>query len=202
MSSSTFILLSTMSEATARLTLVMEPPGKHAARWNTTMQVGPIPTPEEIARYSELLTKIMNIDIPSYNTGRGRYQAPDTARVSEISKVSLPDLNFGKAPSPSVWSHLTLGNYKDLASNDKRRKAIEVWQKLEWPDAKAAKPKGEDALHQRTILEYCRDNQASYGTPEGAKLGRCVLRQHTVSLAGTLVLTHSTRLLPCTRLIE
>jgi hypothetical protein len=68
----------------------------------------------------------------SYNTGRGRYQAPDTARVSEISKVSLPDLSFGKAPSPSVWSHLTLGNYKDLASNDKRRKAIEVWQKLEW----------------------------------------------------------------------
>ena len=121
-----------MSEATARLTLVMEPPGKHAARWNTTMQVGPIPTPEEIARYSELLTKIMNIDIPSYNTGRGRYQAPDTARVSEISKVSLPDLSFGKAPSPPVWSHLTLGNYKDLASNDKRRKAIEVWQKLEW----------------------------------------------------------------------
>ena len=150
-----------MSEATARLTLVMEPPGKHAARWNTTMQVGPIPTPEEIARYSELLTKIMNIDIPSYNTGRGRYQAPDTARVSEISKVSLPDLSFGKAPSPSVWSHLTLGNYKDLASNDKRRKAIEVWQKLEWPDAKAT----------------------SYGTPEGAKLGRRVLRQHTVYCA-------------------
>ena len=48
-----------MSKATARLTLVMEPPGKHAARWNTTMQAGAIPTPEEIANYIEVLSKII-----------------------------------------------------------------------------------------------------------------------------------------------
>ena len=110
---------------------------------------------------------------------RGRYKAADTARVSEISKVSLPDLRFGKTPSPQVWAHLTLGNYKVLDGNDKRKKAIEAWQKREWPDAKAERSTAEDAQRQRTILEYCRDNQARYGTPGGAKLGRCVLLYST-----------------------
>ena len=45
---------------------------------------------------------------------RGRYKAAGTARVSEISKMSLPDLRLGKTPSPQVWAHLTLGNYKEL----------------------------------------------------------------------------------------
>ena len=93
--------------------------------------------------------------------------------------MSLPDLRFGKAPSPQVWSHLTLGNLKDLDGHDKLRKAIEAWQKREWPDAKAAKPKAEDALHQRTILEYCRDNQASYGTPEEQNLEGVCCAQHS-----------------------
>ena len=55
-----------MAAALAGLTLVMEPPAKDAAQWNTAMQAGPIPTPEEIASYTTKLTKIMNIDIPSY----------------------------------------------------------------------------------------------------------------------------------------
>lgn len=168
-----------MAAALAGLILVMEPPAKDAAQWNTAMQAGPIPTPEEIASYTTKLTKIMNVDIPSYNKGRGRYKAADTARVSEISKVSLPDLRFGKTPSPQVWAHLTLGNYKVLDGNDKRKKAIEAWQKREWPDAKAERSTAEDAQRQRTILEYCRDNQARYGTPGGAKLGRCVLLYST-----------------------
>lgn len=158
-----------MAAALAGLILVMEPPAKDAAQWNTAMQAGPIPTPEEIASYTTKLTKIMNVDIPSYNKGRGRYKAADTARVSEISKVSLPDLRFGKTPSPQVWAHLTLGNYKVLDGNDKRKKAIEAWQKREWPDAKAERSTAEDAQRQRTILEYCRDNQARYGTPGGGK---------------------------------
>ena len=91
----------------------------------------PHPNTRGNSDYIEVLSKIIYVDIPSYNTGRGRYQAPDTARVSEISKVSLPDLRFGKAPSPQVWSHLTLGNLKDLDGHDKLRKAIEAWQKRE-----------------------------------------------------------------------
>lgn len=79
--------------------------------------------------------------------------------------MSLPDLRFGKTPSPQVWAHLTLGICKELDSNDKRKKAIEAWQKREWPDAKAERSTAEDAQRQRTIWEYCRDNQARYGTP-------------------------------------
>eukprot|EP00729_Bicosta_minor_P012974 gene12974-16226_t len=89
-----------MAAALAGLILVMEPPAKDATQWNTATQAGPIPTPEEIASYTTKLTKIMNVDIPSYTKGGG-------------------------------------GNYKELDGNDKRKKAIEAWQKREWPDAKA-----------------------------------------------------------------
>lgn len=171
-----------MAAALAGLTLVMEPPAKDAAQSNTAMQAGPIPTPEEIADYTTKLTKIMNVDIPSYNKGRGRYKAADTARVSEISKVSLPDLRFGKTPSPQVWAHLTLGNYKELDGNDKRKKAIEAWQKREWPDAKAERSTAEDAQRQRTILSTAATTKQDMEHRGGQNLEGaccCTVRPHS-----------------------
>ena len=152
----------------------MEPPAKDATQWNTATQAGPIPKPEEIASCTTKLTKIMNVDIPSYHN-----KAADTARVSEISKVSLPDLRFGKTPAPQVWAHLTLGNYKELDGNDKRKKAIEAWQKREWPDAKAESRKQKTPSANVPFWSTAATTKQDMEHRGGAKLGRCVLLYST-----------------------
>jgi len=103
---------------------------------------------------------------------RGRYKAAGTARVSEISKMSLPDLRLGKTPSPQVWAHLTLGNYKELDGNDKRKKAIEAWQKRGWPDAKAESRKQKTPSANVPFWSTAATTKQDMEHRGGAKLGR------------------------------
>jgi len=100
----------------------------------------------------------------------GRYRKVDTARLSFINTVAIPDLALGKVPSRADWDML-FGPHDDDLSGPAKRDAY-AWADAHYRDVRSQAQLPElSSARQRTLLEWVERHPASFSKPVDAPRG-------------------------------
>ena len=100
----------------------------------------------------------------------GRYRKVDTARLSFINTVAIPDLALGKVPSRADWDML-FGPHDDDLSGPAKRDAY-AWADAHYRDVRSQAQLPElSSARQRTLLEWVEKHPAAFSKPVDAPRG-------------------------------